>query len=122
MGTRAAGGNGELAYGWTFDHDSPAVYLAVVDLSRDLAWLFTIDEAQHWAQQHYSSCKRRLYWYPDDAASKARTDVRLTCRTSRLKPPSSGFCKRTKPANCEASGNVYDTREANRELSHGVHP
>ena len=66
-----AGGKSELAYGWTFDHDSPADYLAVVDLSRDLAWLFTIDEARHWAQQHHSSGKRRLYWYPDDAAVKS---------------------------------------------------
>ena len=67
---RGGRGKGELHLAWKFDHDSPADYLAVVDLSRDLAWLFTIDEARQLAQQKPAGAKWRLYWYPGDAVVK----------------------------------------------------
>jgi hypothetical protein len=53
-----------------FNPDCPAGYLAVVDLSRDLAWLFTIDQACELAQQKPESGNWRLCWYPDDAVVK----------------------------------------------------
>lgn len=63
-----AGGKGPLALGWVFHPDCPADYLAVVDLSRDMAWLFTINQARELAQQTPASGKWRIYWYPDDAS------------------------------------------------------
>ena len=62
-----AGGKGSLTHGWVFDPSCPADYLAVVDLSRDKAWLFKIDEARELAQQKPASGSWRIYWYPDDA-------------------------------------------------------
>ncbi len=62
-----AGGRGELTYGWVFNERCPADWLAVVDLSRDRAWLFTITEAKETAQQRPESGNWRIYWYADDA-------------------------------------------------------
>ncbi|WP_133767140.1 hypothetical protein [Amnibacterium kyonggiense] len=58
-----AGGRGAPAIGWTFPHASPAQMLAVVLLSTDMVWLFTMDEARLLAQQHSEKGARRLYWY-----------------------------------------------------------
>jgi hypothetical protein len=62
-----AGGKGPLALGWVFSPDCPADYLAVVGLSRDKAWLFTIKRARKLAQQTPASGNWRIYWYPDEA-------------------------------------------------------
>lgn len=64
---RAAGGKGALTLGWAFSRDCPAEYLAVVDLSRDRAWLFTMEQAVELAQEKPASGKCRIYWYADDA-------------------------------------------------------
>jgi hypothetical protein len=62
-----AGGTGEAQCSWVFDRDCPADWLAVVDLSRDAAWLFEMEDACELAQQKPDSGKWRIYWYADDA-------------------------------------------------------
>lgn len=59
-----AGGKGPLLFAWAFDRDCPADWLALVDLSRDRAWLFTMEQAPDLAQQKPESGKFRIYWYP----------------------------------------------------------
>ncbi|MBT1669186.1 hypothetical protein KK092_07315 [Curtobacterium flaccumfaciens pv. flaccumfaciens] len=68
--TPAGGGNGKMAIGWYFPHETPAELLAFVLLERDLAWLFTADEARATAQQHSDKGIRRLYWYTDLSISQ----------------------------------------------------
>lgn len=63
-----SGGTGELQCSWVFDKGCPAEWLAVVDLSRDRAWLFTIEQARELAQQKPDSGKWRIYWYLDDVS------------------------------------------------------
>lgn len=65
-----SGGAGALHLGWNFDSDYDVDWLALVDVSSDRAWLFTMDEARKLAQQKPESGKLRLYWYPDDAVVK----------------------------------------------------
>lgn len=62
-----AGGTGEAHCSWVFDRDCPADWLAVVDLSRDAAWLFEMDQARDLAQQKPDSGNWRIYWYADTA-------------------------------------------------------
>ncbi len=63
-----AGGKGESQYSSVFDCGCPADWLAVVDLSRDVAWLFEIEQALEPAQQKPDSGKWRIHWYADDSA------------------------------------------------------
>lgn len=73
-----AGGSGKLSLGWFFPDTCPAQWLAFCDLSTDGAWLFTIDEAREFAQQHNAKGNRQLYWYVDDPAPKgARTQQEM---------------------------------------------
>ena len=62
-----AGGKGPLALGWVFSPYCPADYLAVADLSRYRAWLFTMTQAKCEAQQTPASGNWRIFWYPDGA-------------------------------------------------------
>lgn len=62
-----AGGRGREAIGWNFPHDCPAQLIAVVSLSADSAWIFTIAEARRIAQQRSPKDVRRLYWYTDES-------------------------------------------------------
>jgi hypothetical protein len=41
--------------------------LAVVDLSRDKAWLFTMGKARELAKQKPASGKWRIYWYLNES-------------------------------------------------------
>jgi hypothetical protein len=66
----STGGGGPLTSGWVFNPDCPADYLAVVDLSRDRAWLFTMNQARELAQQNPANGVWRLYWYRDEAVLK----------------------------------------------------
>lgn len=61
-----AGGRGALANGWWFPHTCRADMLALVRLSTDSVWLFTLDEARELAQQHNDKGNRQLYWYSDE--------------------------------------------------------
>lgn len=65
--TASAGGKGHPTMGWSFPHDCKAQWLAGVDLSRNLVWLFRIQEARELAQQHRPDGGRTLYWYLEDA-------------------------------------------------------
>lgn len=67
---RPAGGKGALTRGWTFDENCPAEWLACVDISRDLAWMFRLEKACELAQEKPASGRRKLYWYTDDAEVK----------------------------------------------------
>jgi hypothetical protein len=58
MGPKPAGGHGPLSRGWYFPDQCPAQLLALVALDTDMAWLFTLDEAQ----QHSPQGIRQLYW------------------------------------------------------------
>ncbi|WP_310779165.1 hypothetical protein [Mycobacterium sp. Z3061] len=62
-----AGGTGAPQCSWVFDRDCPADWLAVVDLSRDVAWMFEMQQARTLAQQKPDSGKWRIYWYADNA-------------------------------------------------------
>lgn len=62
-----AGGRGAPTINWVFDSQCPAQWLAVVDLSRDKAWLFTMDTARELAKQKPASGNWRIYWYLNES-------------------------------------------------------
>lgn len=62
-----AGGKGLLVHSWVFDSEYEADWLALVDISRDRAWLLEMDTARELAQQKPHSGKWRIYWYPNNA-------------------------------------------------------
>jgi hypothetical protein len=62
-----SGGSGGLHLAWNFDSAYEVDWLALVDISRDRAWLFTMEQAREKAQQKHANGLLRLYWYPDDA-------------------------------------------------------
>jgi hypothetical protein len=67
-----SGGTGALHSAWNFDSDYEVDWLALVDVSADRAWLFTMEQARELAQQKPESGKLRIYWYPDDAVVKGK--------------------------------------------------
>ncbi len=71
-----AGGKDKPARGWVFPASS-ADWLACADLSTSLAWLFTMDEAQDLAQQHWPDGKMRRYWFIDEAPKGARRQIEM---------------------------------------------
>lgn len=62
-----AGGKGPFVHSWVFDSAYEADWLALVDISRDRAWLLEMDKARELAQQKPHSGKWRIYWYPNNA-------------------------------------------------------
>ncbi len=62
LAPKPAGGRGPLANDWWFPHACPADMLALVRLSTDSVWLFTLDEARELAQQHNDKGNHHLYW------------------------------------------------------------
>jgi hypothetical protein len=62
LGAKPSGGRGPLSRGWFFPDQCPAQLLAFVALDTDMAWLFTLKEAQELAQQHSERGVRQLYW------------------------------------------------------------
>jgi hypothetical protein len=60
-----SGSTGHPTIGASFPHACKAQWLAVVDLSRDMAWLFSIDEARELAQQERRDGTSTLYWFTD---------------------------------------------------------
>lgn len=61
-----AGGAGLPANGWWFPQTCKGEVLALVRLSTDSVWLFTLGEARELAQQHDDKGNRQLYWYTDE--------------------------------------------------------
>jgi hypothetical protein len=49
---KPGGGRGKLALDWWIPEDSPAQLIAVIDLSCEKIWLFTLEEVNALAQQH----------------------------------------------------------------------
>lgn len=64
---KPAGGKGKLLLSWSFPDDSPAQWLACVDMSTDAVWMFRIDEARKHAQQKHAGGTRVLYFYTDES-------------------------------------------------------
>ncbi|WP_373202362.1 hypothetical protein [Mycobacterium marinum] len=64
---KPAGGKGKLLVSWGFPDDSPAQWLACVDMSTDSVWLFPIETARKVAQQKHASGTRALYFYTDES-------------------------------------------------------
>lgn len=64
---KPAGGKGKLLLSWGFPDDSPAQWLACVDLSTDSVWLFPLETARSLAQQKHDSGTRALYFYTDES-------------------------------------------------------
>ncbi len=66
VGPKPAGGKGKLLLSWPFPDDSPAQWLAGVDMSTDSVWLFPMDQARQLAQQKHANGTRLLYFYTDE--------------------------------------------------------
>lgn len=64
---KPAGGKGKLLLSWAFPDDSPAQWLACVDMSTDSVWLFPIEQARQRAQQKHTNGTRLLYFYIDES-------------------------------------------------------
>lgn len=64
---KPAGGKGKLLLSWSFPDDSPAQWLACVDMSTDAVRMFRIDEARKRAQQKHAGGTRVLYFYTDES-------------------------------------------------------
>jgi len=62
-----AGGHGKPTVGFPVPVKDKAQWLAYADISRDMVWLFRIEEASKFAKQ----TPPLLYWYIDDAPSGA---------------------------------------------------
>jgi hypothetical protein len=101
-----AGGTGELQCSWVFARDCPADWLAVVDLSRDMAWLFTMEQALERAQQKPESGKWRIYWYSDDAAVTGSPRRESDMTAYKIDAVLDGIAKRrsVEPENLTAEG------------------
>lgn len=65
--SKPAGGKGKLLLSWPFRDDSPAQWLACVDMSTDGVWLFSIEQARQLAQQKHADGTRLLYFYTDES-------------------------------------------------------
>ena len=61
---KRGGGKGRLALDWWIDARCPAEAAAMVDLSTNTVWVFTMLEVAKFAQQH-SSGRHHLYMYVD---------------------------------------------------------
>ena len=82
---KPAGGKGKLLVSWGFPDDSPAQWLAGVEMSTDSVWLFTIETARNLAQQKHANGTRLLYFYTDESVGpKARRVSDMTGH--RLEP------------------------------------
>lgn len=64
---KPAGGKGKVVLSWPFPDDSPAQWLAGVDMSTDSVWLFPMDHARELAQQKHTNGTRLLYFYTDES-------------------------------------------------------
>ncbi len=67
LAPKPAGGKGKLTLGWAFPDNSPAQWLACVDMSTDSVWMFPINEARQLAQQERADGTRLLYFYTDES-------------------------------------------------------
>ncbi|MBV7417904.1 hypothetical protein KW830_05485 [Comamonas sp. CMM03] len=71
--SKPGGGKGKLALDWWIPNDSPAHYIALVDLSTEKIWLMTLAELRIHAQQQPEG-RLHIYMYTDSSAQPRRTD------------------------------------------------
>ena len=62
--TKPGGGKGKDTLGWWIKENTPADFVALVELDKKRIWLFTMDELIKEAQQH-SRGNYQLYMYTD---------------------------------------------------------
>ncbi|MEG5251323.1 hypothetical protein QUB67_34955 [Microcoleus sp. ARI1-A1] len=70
---KPGGGAGSLALDWWIPEDCPAEWVALVDLSSQGVWLFTLDEILKHAQQRPKG-RAHLYMYTDPSARPRKFD------------------------------------------------
>ena len=64
---KPGGGSGKMTLDWWLPDNSPAEFIALVDLSTEKIWFFSYDEFSKNAQQH-SKTKYHIYMYVDHKA------------------------------------------------------
>ncbi|WP_257311312.1 hypothetical protein [Geothrix fuzhouensis] len=65
---KPSGGKGRLGLDWWVPEDCPAQLVALVDLSSDLIWVFSMEQIKNLAQQNPSG-RYHLYMYLDSSDS-----------------------------------------------------
>lgn len=70
---KAGGGKGKAALDWWAPEQSPAEYVALVDLESQKLWLMSHSEITQHAQQN-SSGRLHLYMYTDESAKPKKSD------------------------------------------------
>lgn len=70
---KPGGGTGKAALDWWIPEDCPAQWIALVDLSSEGVWLFTLEEILQHAQQRPKG-RAHLYMYTDPAARPRKSD------------------------------------------------
>lgn len=69
-----AGGTGKDSLNWPVPVKDAAQWLACVDLSRDLVWLFTMEQARSYQKQTPPS----LYWFTGESPGGALREDQMT--------------------------------------------
>jgi hypothetical protein len=72
---KPGGGKGKLALDWWIPEDSPAEFIALVDLSSGNIWIFTHKDLLIHAQQH-SSGRAHIYMHTESLAKPLKLDRR----------------------------------------------
>ena len=70
---KPGGGKGKMALDWWVPSDTPANFVALVDLSSQSIWLMSPAELAAYAQQQPEG-RRHIYMYTDSSARPRRTD------------------------------------------------
>jgi hypothetical protein len=115
-----AGGKGAPAHGWWFPDSCKADLLALVRLSTDSVWLFTLPEARDLSQQHNKG-RRQLYWYAGahvPPGSRAERDVERYLLDARVYDLFLGAAADRVRAHDDHSSGWW--RESNRTVSLGT--
>ncbi len=76
---KPGGGRGKAALDWWIAEDTPALLIALVDLSSERIWLLTREELSELAQQK-SSGRWHLYMYTDPEAKPRSKDRAVLAR------------------------------------------
>ena len=71
--SKPGGGSGKSALDWWVPEDSPAQFIALVDLSHEQVWLLSHEQLLAHAQQR-SSGRAHIYMYTDPSARPRKTD------------------------------------------------
>lgn len=72
---KPSGGSGKVALDWWISEDSPAEYVAFVDLETQKLWLMTLPELKKHAQQNPKG-RLHFYMYTDPSAKPRKSERR----------------------------------------------